>query len=322
MIGIKAISSFFSDKKVYAKDLIADGDLDENGHNYFSNIGIDSIYDAGQYQGYDLAKQATGKLLNKAAIEGADIDFIIYIQNRLPEHLMSSNAARLQFEIGAVKANALSISDLGCTDMSMAIKLARDFLVSNTQAENVLICYGNKPYAPSRFRFPVTINGDGGIALLIARTNNNRIVDVQIKTKGNYWDLFKVDYQNKCFADYREECTSYRKYGFELAIESKLRLGELNEYVFKLNGIGKNDIQHYLLQNLSNRSYEFYESSFDIKFSKICQHNLNRYGHLGPADVMLNYLTGLETGSFQKNEKVLIMNNSPVASWSNILIEV
>jgi 3-oxoacyl-[acyl-carrier-protein] synthase-3 len=37
---------------------------------------------------------------------------------------------------------------------------------------------------------------------------------------------------------------------------------------------------------------------------------------------MLNYQAGLETGLFQKGEYVLVMNNSPVASWSNILIEV
>jgi 3-oxoacyl-[acyl-carrier-protein] synthase-3 len=322
MAGIRDIASFFIDKKVYARDLIANGSLDEKEIEYYSSVGIETIFDADGYQGYDLAKQAALKLMAKSSIEGKDIDLIIYIQNRLPQYLMSSGTARLQYEIGAINAAGFALSDLGCTDMSMAIRLARDFLIANAQAELILICYGNTPYTPSRFRFPVTINGDGGIALAITRTADNEILDLSIKMQGNYWDLFKVDYRDNLYIDYKEVCGNYRKYGFELALESKIRLLELNEAILSRNGLKKTGIQHFLLQNLSLRSYEFYETAFDIRLSKVCQFNLRKYGHLGPADVILNYLTGLETGVFQKGDNVLVMNNSPVASWSNILIRV
>jgi 3-oxoacyl-[acyl-carrier-protein] synthase III len=322
MAGIRDIASFFTDKKVYARDLIANGSLDEKEIEYYNSIGIETIFDADGYLGYDLAKQAVLKLMAKSSLEGTDIDLIIYIQNRLPQYLMSSGTARLQYEIGAKNADGFALSDLGCTDMSMAIRLARDFLIANTQAEVILICYGNSPYSPSRFRFPVTINGDGGIALTITRTADNEILDLSIKLQGNYWDLFKVDYRDNLYINYKEICGNYRKYGFELALESKIRLLELNEAILSRNGLKKTGIQHFLLQNLSLRSYEFYETAFDIKLSKACQFNLRKYGHLGPADVILNYLTGLETGLFQKGDNVLVMNNSPVASWSNILIRV
>jgi 3-oxoacyl-[acyl-carrier-protein] synthase-3 len=322
MAGIRDIASFFIDKKVYARDLIANGSLDEKEIEYYNSTGIETIFDADGYQGYDLAKQAALKLMAKSSIEGKDIDLIIYIQNRLPQYLMSSGTARLQYEIGAINAAGFALSDLGCTDMSMAIRLARDFLIANAQAELILICYGNTPYTPSRFRFPVTINGDGGIALAITRTADNEILDLSIKMQGNYWDLFKVDYSDNLYIDYKEVCGNYRKYGFELALESKIRLLELNEAILSRNGLKKTGIQHFLLQNLSLRSYEFYETAFDIRLSKVCQFNLRKYGHLGPADVILNYLTGLETGVFQKGDNVLVMNNSPVASWSNILIRV
>jgi len=322
MIGIKGIATFFAGKKVTTANLIAGAKLEKDEHGYFNSIGIDTLYNADTYEGFDLAKEAAVKVLQNTNIDAASISLVIYIQNRLLQYLMSSNAARLQYEIGAVNANAFSVSDMGCTDMTMAIKIAKDFLIANTEAQTVLIAYGNKPYAPSRFRFPVTINGDGGIALLICRTNDNQILDINIKTQGNYWDLFQVVYQDKKFSDYKELCASQRKYGFELAIESKLRLLKLNEEVLDRNGLEKNDIHHYLIQNLSTRSYQFYESSFGIKLSAVCQLNLKKYGHLGPGDVMLNYLTGIETGLFQKGDKVLVMNSSPVAAWSNILLQV
>ncbi|MBL0743070.1 3-oxoacyl-[acyl-carrier-protein] synthase III C-terminal domain-containing protein [Chryseolinea lacunae] len=322
MVGIQDIASFFTDQKVRTQELIENEDMEQAAIEYFNGVGIYSVCDAADYTGYDLAKEATVKLLQKNDVKGTDIDLIIYIQNRLPQYFMSSSAARLQHDIEATNANTFSLSDLGCTDMSMAIKLAKDFLSANHEADCVLISYGNKPYAPSRFRFPVTINGDGGIALLVTRTAENQIVDVNIKTQGKYWDLFKVEYANRNYAEYKEECTSLRRYGFELAIESKMSFLKLNNDVLEKNGLTAEDVKHYILQNISLRAYDFYESSMQIKFSKACHYNLANYGHLGPSDVMLNYLTGLERGIFQKGEHVLIMNNSPVAAWSNVLIQV
>src|SRR5580658_10004910 len=114
MAGIRDIASFFIDKKVYARDLIANGSLDEKEIEYYNSTGIETIFDADGYQGYDLAKQAALKLMAKSSIEGKDIDLIIYIQNRLPQYLMSSGTARLQYEIGAINAAGFALSDLGC----------------------------------------------------------------------------------------------------------------------------------------------------------------------------------------------------------------
>jgi 3-oxoacyl-[acyl-carrier-protein] synthase III len=322
MVGIKAIASFFGDQVIHTSDLITNGGLGQAETAYFSEVGIETIYAAEACTGYDMAKQASLKLMEQTGVAATDIDLIVYIQSRLPQYLMSSSAARLQFEIGAVNATAFGISDLGCTDMTMAVKLGRDFLAANSQAETVMISYGNRPYTPSRFRFPVTINGDGGIALLLTRTAGNEVIDVNLKIQGNYWDLFQVAFHDRKFAEYSESCTSMRKYGFELAIESKIQLFKLMEQLLQQNGFDKKDVQHFILQNLSMRSYEFYESSFDIKLSEVCRQNLKQYGHLGPADVMLNYQAGIETGLFKKGDLVMIMNNSPVASWSNMLVRV
>ncbi|QXV63883.1 hypothetical protein INP83_12290 [Mucilaginibacter sp. 21P] len=321
MIGIIGISTYFPQKTISVKQLIASENLDEQQRAYFESVGIDTIQHADEQESYDLAKNAALKVIADYQVKPTDINLVVHVQTRLPQYLMSSSSGRLQFEVGAKNANAMSISDLGCTDMSMAVKIAADHLKANADARYILICYGNRQYAPSRFRFPITINGDGGVALLIGRTARNQILDVNIKTSGSYWDLFKVDYLGKAFSDYREECSSFRKYGFELAIESKLKISELNDATLNRQELSKADISHYMLQNLSARSFEFYETTFDLKFAGVCRENLNKYGHLGPADIMVNYQAGLDNGTFRSGDKVLIMNNSPVASWSNILLQ-
>jgi 3-oxoacyl-[acyl-carrier-protein] synthase III len=322
MIGIKSIASAFPEVLLPAGEIPGRELLKEQELEYFNGVGIDTVPVTTDLNGYPLAKAAAEKLLNQSNITGEELDLIILIQCRLPEYFMSSSSTRLQQDLQAKKALVLSISDLGCADMSMALKLAKDFLVANRQAENVLICYGNTPYSNSRYRFPVTIYGDAGIAVLVGRTEENKIVDVDIRTDGKYWDLFKVEYRDRKFEDYREECTSLRKYGFELAIESKMRFSAINSDILQRNGLGREEVRHYILQNISNRAYEFYETAFNVTLSPVCRYNLRRYGHLGPADIMLNYQAGMDKGLFQRGDKVLIMNNSPVAAWSAVIIEV
>lgn len=322
MIGIKHIASAFPETLLPAGEIPGTEELGEQELEYFKGVGIETVPVCTDMNGYPLAKAAAEKVLQKGNLSGAGLDLIIFIQCRLPEYFMSSSSTRLQHELGAKQSMVLSISDLGCADMSMALKLAKDFLISNLQAENVLICYGNTPYSNSRFRYPVTIYGDAGIAVLVGRTGENRIVDVDIRTDGRYWDLFKVEYRDRKFDGYREECTSLRKYGFELAIESKMRFAAINSDILKKNGLERENIQHYILQNISNRAYEFYETAFGVTLSPVCRYNLRQFGHLGPADIMLNYQTGIEKGLFRRGDNVLIMNNSPVAAWSAVVIEV
>jgi 3-oxoacyl-[acyl-carrier-protein] synthase III len=322
MAGIQSIRTYTPGAPVSIHQLQEAAILDENALAYFTTTGISTIYDSGPLSSYDLAKGACERLLQETGTEASSIDLIIYIQSRMPDQLISSEATRLQHDIKANNALSFAISNLGCADSSMALKLAKDFLVANRKAGHVLICYGNKPVSPFRFRYPVTIVGDGGVAALITRTTENTITDLQIETNGYYWDLFKLEYRNRSFDQYKEECSDIRKYGFELAIESKNRFSCINGSILNRHSLSAPDIHHYILQNISSRSYEYYQTAFDIRISPLCGMNLAQFGHLGAGDIFLNYQTGLESGIFQKGEKVLIMNNSPVAAWSSILIEV
>lgn len=322
MAAIQSIKTYTPGTPVSVHSLPEQGTLGANELAYFTTCGIDTIYDAGQLTSYDLAKGACEKLLQETGTEASSIDLIIYIQSRMPEHFISSESARLQYDIKANNALSFAISNLGCADSSMALKLAKDFLASNRKAANVLICYGNKLFSNYRFRNPVTIMGDGGIAALITRTTGHSITDIDIQTNGYYWDLFKLEYRDRTSDQYKEECSDNRKYGFELAIESRNRFSAINESILKRNALSKQDIGHFMLQNISSKAYEYYQSAFDILISPICAMNLAQYGHLGAGDIFLNYQAGMESGIFQKGEKVLIMNNSPVAAWSSILIEV
>jgi 3-oxoacyl-[acyl-carrier-protein] synthase III len=322
MVGLKAIKTYFAGRRVRVTDLDGYQELPAAGVEYYAQSGIDTVYAAAPRTGYELALGAAEQLLADGQIEADQIDLILYIRGRIPDQLVASEAMRLKHELGATSAQALAISDLGCADSSVALKLALDHHAANRAARHVLICYGHRNPEGCRFRFPVTVQGDGGFACLVSKSAGCRVLDLQLESNGAYWDLFKIDYQGKTKEQMREVCRDLRAYGFELAVESRMRFERLNQKLLQRHGLTYQDIKHVLLQNISQRAYVVYEDVIQHPISPVCRQNLAQYGHLGCADVFLNLQSGLESGLFRPGERVLVMNNSPVAAWTSFLIEI
>lgn len=321
-VGIRAIRSFLSGKRVRVQDLDGFRQLPPAGIEYYAQSGIETIHVAGAQTSYSLALGAAEQLLADEQIEADQIDLILYIKGRVPDLLVASEAMRLKYDLGATVAHALAISDLGCADSSVALKLALDHHTANRGARHVLICYGHRNPESCRFRYPVTVQGDGGFACLVSKSAKCRVVDIQMESNGAYWDLFKIDFHGKQKDELREECRNLRAYGFELAVESRMRFERINQQLLQRNGLTPADVRHILLQNISQRAYVIYADVVGSPISPVCQQNLAQYGHLGCADVFLNLQVGLESGLFRPGERVLVMNNSPVAAWTSFLVEI
>lgn len=321
-IGIEGIATAFIGEALQLKAVLESRDFPNDQRLFYESLGIENLHVNDQLESYDLAKSAFQRLLQEQNIRAIDVDLIIYIRSRIPQYLVSSEATRLQYEIGCKNAITYALSDLGCADISMALKMAHDYLVANINAKHVVIAYGCKSTTQSRFRFPVTVNGDGGMATLVSRTSGCYFNDFNFRTNGKYWDLFKIDFRTKHINEYTETCIDERKYWFELALESREAFTSLQQAMFQKNNISPSDIQHYIIQNISLGAYEYYETAFDITISPVCKKNLKTYGHLGSFDIIINLHEGISTNTFKKDEKVLILNNSPSAVWSCILLTI
>ncbi len=125
MIGIQSIKTYTPGIPVPVHQLQEKETLSESELAYFTTCGVDTVYDSGSISSYELAKGACEKLLQETGTEASSIDLIIYLQSRMPEHFISSESTRLQHEIKAHNALSFAVSNLGCADSSMALKLAR-----------------------------------------------------------------------------------------------------------------------------------------------------------------------------------------------------
>jgi 3-oxoacyl-[acyl-carrier-protein] synthase-3 len=191
---------------------------------------------------------------------------------------------------------------------------------------DVLVVHGSKPAAAGRYRHPVTVNGDGGQALLLARDSGRRapvrLLDMAQETNGEHWDLFHVEYRDRPTAEWREVCRDQSTYSFRLAMESRSRLSGLIDGLLERNGRKRGDVRGYVSQNLSAAGFTFTEEAQGIEILPACRENLRRYGHLGPNDVFLNLETAIERGELVEGDLAVLINVSPVAAWSVLLAEV
>ncbi|MER8069961.1 ketoacyl-ACP synthase III family protein [Streptomyces sp. NPDC094034] len=284
-------------------------------------LGIDTVRADDRLSAVELCERAARRVLDRSGVDARELGALILVESRAPETLLSSEATRLQHLLGADTATTLAVGGLGCVSISAALITARGLLAGDPSMDNVLVVHGSKPAAAVRYRHPVTVNGDGGQALLLSRRGLVRILDIAQRTNGRYWDLFQVKYRDRPTAQWHEECGDPATYSFRLAMETRGALSAMLREVLERNGLSQTDIRGFLSHNLSEGSFTFTEESLGIDILPVCRDNLRRYGHLGSNDVFLNLYTALERKELATGDRVVLINASPVAAWSLLLVE-
>lgn len=285
-------------------------------------LGIDSVAVDDSLGPTDLAALAARRALIAADREPDDVDVLLVIESRAPDTLVSSEATRLQTTLGTRGAMTFSVGGLGCASLTPALLTAEGLLRANPDLRTILVAHGSKPATPGRYRHPVTLNGDSGGALVISREGPVLVRDMLLETNGDYADLFRVDYRDRPFERWREECADLPTYSFKLAVETRNRLRSLADRLLHRNGLRPADVACHISQNLSVTSLRNHEEILGAPLSKSCQDNLSRYGHLGPNDVFLNLYSALDRGELHPGDRAVLLNVSPVAAWSALLVEI
>lgn len=323
MIGIKYAEFYFPDE-ILVKNKIPQYtsivEKNEELKHFFDQCGVDSVHVESNLSVSEMGVRAAEKLFNKHTINPEEVDLLIYISPRAPDFLMSSETTRVKSALECTKAFPLCLSDLGCVNISSALSVASAMMKSNGYS-NALIVTGSQPFSPNRFRFPVSIIGDAGMAVYLTHSEENVLLSNQLEVKGEYWDLFKVDYKNVDSTKWAVKCRDIAEYTFKLAITSQRVFRRQCETIINSPELNSQSINHYLMQNISSNAYQFYEDSLEISFSPVCSRNLSLYGHLGSIDIILNYFTLIESGTVKKGDFTLILNNSPVAAWGSTLLQ-
>lgn len=318
-IAVRGAASYLPERVVPVAGMAA---LDENERRTRAGLGIDTVRADDRIGAVELCERAARQALDRAGVDARDLGALIMVESRAPDTFLSSEATRLQHLLGAEAATTFTVGGLGCVSVTPALLTARGLLAADPDMDNILVVHGSKPAAATRYRHPVTVNGDSGQALLLSRRGPVRILDIAQQTNGRYWDLFQVKYRDRPTSQWREECADATAYSFRLAVETRNRTSALLDGLLWRNGLRREDVRGYVSHNLSAGSLAFTEEALDIGILPVCRENLRAYGHLGPNDVFLNLYTALERKELSPGDRVVLISVSPVAAWSLLLVEI
>jgi len=320
--AFRSLGIYMPDRAVKVSELPELDVLTDVQRQVCADLGIDEIRADDSMSTTDLAAMAARDALAGAGLEAADLDGLVLIESRAPHTLLSSEPARLQALLGANRAVTFSVGGLGCASVGPGLITARGLLAGDQDLHNVLVLHGSKPATPARYRHPVTVNGDGGVAVIAGRTGRIRVLDIIQESNGEYWDLFGVEYRDRPFARWREECADPMAYSFRLAIETRNRVTDLHRRILDRNKMRAGDVAVHLAHNLSQGALRFTEEVLDVTMAPACRDNLRQFGHLGAADVLVNLHSELAAGRIGEGQRALLLTVSPAAAWSLLLIEI
>ncbi|MGC7102082.1 3-oxoacyl-[acyl-carrier-protein] synthase III C-terminal domain-containing protein [Amycolatopsis lurida] len=318
-IGIGGIHCVLPDDRVAVPELPEFGSLGREEAEFAVESGVRTV---GVFPDNGTAELAARACRDLLAEQPGEPDVLVLVAPRAPDVLLGSDACHVQAESKLASAFSFTVDGLGCTGSSAAWALARDLLLADPAKQSVLIAHASRPTGVDRVRFPVTVIGDGACAMTVVRGGRPVLRAHRMATDGTFHDLFQVDYKQVPWYEWREECASADRYRFELAMNSRLRLGELVDQVLADAGVGKKDVAATLMQNVTAGAYDFYGSLLGLPIHPVCGEQLAGYGHLGAMDVVLNLDRLLRGGELAPGDLVLVLNNSPVAAWAATLWEV
>ncbi|NED83413.1 3-oxoacyl-ACP synthase [Streptomyces sp. SID11233] len=318
-IGIGAIHCLLPTEKVALEDLPEFSMLSAEAADFARGSGVRSVGVFKETEQAPLAARACQELF---AAHPGDPDTLLMVGPRAPDVLLGSDVGRVQAEAGLSSAFAFSVDGLGCTGSSVAWALARDLLVADPAREQVVITHASRPTGVDRVRFPVTVVGDAAYAMTMVRGGRPVLRAHRQETDGSFHDLFRVDYKESPWYEWREVCEDPARYRFGLATTSQRRLGSMVEQVLADAGVGRDRVKATLMQNVTASAYDFYTTLLGLPIHPICGEHLAEYGHLGAMDVVLNLDALLARDELERGDLVIVLNNSPVAAWAVTLWEI
>ncbi|MBO8162835.1 MAG: 3-oxoacyl-ACP synthase [Brevibacillus sp.] len=138
----------------------------------------------------EMGIRAARQAIDRAGIDPAEIDLVIYIGEEYKEYPVWTASLKLQQEVGAANAWAFDVA-LRCCTTVMALKVARDMMAADQSLRTVLLAGGYRngdliDYRNPRTRFLFNLGAGGGAILLKRGYRRNQVMESHLITDGSF----------------------------------------------------------------------------------------------------------------------------------------
>jgi 3-oxoacyl-[acyl-carrier-protein] synthase-3 len=156
------------------------GFLDTSDEWIYSRTGIKTRYHNAGLPNYIMAAKAAEAALEDAAVNAADIDYIL-VSTCTPDFFYPNTACLVQSKIGAENAACLDIN-AACTGFVKGLEIARGLLYSGSDRILLIASENLTPHVDFTDRATCVLFGDGAGAVVLER--GDKIFASYMKSKG------------------------------------------------------------------------------------------------------------------------------------------
>jgi 3-oxoacyl-[acyl-carrier-protein] synthase-3 len=273
-----------------------------------------------------LAVSAARKALQKAAVDPTKVDVVVEYSFLPQEYLVPvwNMGNKVQAEVGANKSFVVGFSGNGASNFMVALSSAIALLQENENLKTALLVAGDATIPGNRVlnpEDPVSILGDSGSALILQRGADRHVVmDTELLSDGANQDIYYIpggSLENPNDIDlYRLQLDKPRYDAFPKA--SNLR--QLTQRLLDRAAIRLSDIRSAVYTNISSDDQADFQHAFEGRMASACSTNVGLHGHLQGTDLVLNYLSLIESDQLRSGDYVLAASHGMGTMASATLI--
>lgn len=280
----------------------------------------------------EMGIKAAKAAIEKAKINPAEIDLIIYIGEEHKEYPLWTAAIKMQQELGAVNAWGFDVA-MRCGTTIMAIKVAKDMMRSDESIKTVLLAGGYRnvdfiDYENPRTRFMYNLGAGGGAILLNRGATTNHVLESHIMTDGSFSEDVVVVAGGTKHPITKEALDLKLNMLDVLDPEGmKKRLEEKSMQNFlqvirksvEKSGFTEKDINYLGILHMKKSAHDYVLK--ELGLSEENSIYLNEYGHIGQIDQILSMELAVKKGEIKDGDVVVLVSAGIGYAWGATTIK-
>ncbi|MFS0864162.1 3-oxoacyl-ACP synthase [Fredinandcohnia sp. 179-A 10B2 NHS] len=275
---------------------------------------------------------AAKNAIEKAKIDPAEIDLILYIGEEHKEYPLWTAAIKMQQELGAVNAWGFDVA-MRCGTTIMAIKVAKDMMKSDESIKTVLLAGGYRnvdfiDYENPRTRFMYNLGAGGGAILLQKGAASNHVLESHIMTDGSFSEDVVVVAGGTKYPITKEALDQKLNMLDVLDPEGmKKRLEEKSMQNFlqvirksvEKSGYTEKDINYLGILHMKKSAHDYVLK--ELGLSEENSIYLKEYGHIGQIDQILSMELAVKKGKIKDGDVVVLVSAGIGYAWGATTIK-
>jgi 3-oxoacyl-[acyl-carrier-protein] synthase-3 len=271
----------------------------------------------------DLAVRAAQQALERANLVPEDIDFIV-VGTTTPDMFFPTTANLVQHRLGCRRAGSVDVL-AACAGSIYSLTIGARFIEAGKYRR--VLCIGAETLSKitdfTDRGTCILLADAAGAAVLEATEDGNGILDADLYSDGQYWDLLYMPGGGARHPATRETVDARMHYAkmkgnevFKVAVRMFV---ECAETILSRHGLSVRDIDLFVPHQANLRIIEAAAKRVGLPMAKVFV-NVDRYGNTGAASVYVALEEALAAGRIRRGELVLIAAFGGGFSWGAALM--